>query len=60
MRTTTENQKAQGLPSGRLIFELRDGLLILYPLTNSDEETTKLLKAISDRLQCGDVAELVV
>jgi hypothetical protein len=56
--TSTKSQKSQG-PSGRLVLELKDGRLVLYPMTDSDEETAKLLRAIADRLQCGDVAELV-
>ena len=61
---TTENQPGESAqksqdPSGRLILELRDGRLTLCPVTNSDEETRRLLEAMAVRVRCGDLAELV-
>jgi hypothetical protein len=41
--------------NGRLILELKNGRLILYPVANSDRETTDLLTAIRDRIVCGDL-----
>jgi len=36
--------------NGRLLIELRDGRLTLYPITNTDEETRVLLAAILDHV----------
>jgi hypothetical protein len=36
---------------GRLILELRNGRLILYPITGSDEETRVLVAAVLGHIQ---------
>jgi len=44
--------------NGKIILELKGGRLSLCPLADSDEEAARLLKAINDRIVCGDLAEL--
>jgi hypothetical protein len=59
----TETQALNGRGNGhvgRIIIELTDdGRLLLYPLTDSDQETHTLLEAITARLRCGDLLELM-
>jgi hypothetical protein len=45
-----KSSKNQFELNGRLLFELKDGRLSLYPLTDSDEETEILIAAISKRM----------
>ena len=44
--------------NGKIILELKGGRLSLCPHADSDEEAAQLLKAINDRIVCGDLAEL--
>jgi hypothetical protein len=58
MRTIiNEAEKSQAL-NGKLIFEFREGRLNLCLVSDTDEQTRRLLQAIHDRVLCGDLAEL--
>ena len=57
---TTEPGKVQEVTvSGRVLLEIREGQLFLFPVASSDEEARRLLEAVSTRIRCGDLAELV-
>jgi hypothetical protein len=46
-------------PNGRVLLELKDGRLAVYPMAETDEETARLLEAISKRVMYGDLGELL-
>jgi hypothetical protein len=49
-----------GTVDGRLLLELRDGRLTLYPITGSDEETRVLLAAVLNHIQSAIKARGVI
>lgn len=57
MGTFTPERERSQEPGGRLLIELKNGRLSL--LTDSDEETKRVLEAVSKRLNCGDLAGLL-
>jgi hypothetical protein len=45
--------------NGKLIFDVKDGRLRLFPVVNADQELARLLAAFRDALITGDLWELV-
>jgi|RhiMetdeSRZDD1v2_1073273.scaffolds.fasta_scaffold43469_7 hypothetical protein len=61
MSYTEKASKSSSLPiNGHLILGIKNGRLILCPVTNSDRETADLLSAIRDCIVAGDLWALTV